>query len=242
MVASIEDIVTAVRPELIGYLSRLVVRPHVAEELAQTAFLRLLENSSSAPQHAEGIRAWLFRVATNLAIDELRRHSTWRETTIVDLRAAAEATPEFKARSEAMIGTPETKAVAREHLAVCFACVLRNLPERKAAALLLKEVHSFSLTETAAMLDAGLGQTKNWLQEARAHMHARYQDTCALIAKQGVCHQCVELNGYFGARAGDPLPDADDHIDGRLQVLRELRDQPIGSWHRMLMSLLDDLE
>lgn len=241
MAARIDDIVTAVRPELIGYLSRLVVRPHVAEELAQTAFLRLLE-SNSAPEHAEGIRAWLFRVATNLAIDELRRHSTWRETAVIDLRAAAEASPGFKARSEALTGTPETKAIAREHLAVCFACVLRNLPERKAAALLLKEVHGFTLAETASMLEAGSGQTKNWLQDARAHMHARYHATCALIAKQGVCHQCVELDGYFGARAGDPIVDADNHIDGRLQVLRELRDQSLGPWHRMLLGLLDDLE
>lgn len=242
MAARIEDIVTAVRPELIGYLSRLVVRPHVAEELAQTALLRLLENSGSAPEHAEGIRAWLFRVATNLAIDELRRHSTWREASVIDLRAAAEASPDFRAKSEALIGTPETKAIAREHLAVCFACVLRNLPERKAAALLLKEVHGFTLAETASMIEAGSGQTKNWLQEARAHMHARYQNTCALIAKQGVCHQCVELDGYFVARTGNPIAAAGDHIDGRLQVLRELRDQPLGSWHRMLLGLLDDLE
>lgn len=242
MAPRIEDIVATVRPELIGYLCRLVVRPHIAEELAQTAFVRLLENRSTAPQHADGIRAWLFRVATNLAIDELRRHSTWRESTVIDLRVVAEASPEFRARSEAMIGTPETKAVAREHLAACFACVLRNLPERKAAALLLKEVHGFTIAETAEMLEASAAQAKNWLQESRAHMHARYQDTCALIAKQGVCYQCVELDGYFDARAGNPIANAADHVDARAQVLRELRDQPWGKWHTMLLSLLDDLE
>lgn len=241
MAPRIEDIIAAVRPELIGYLCRLVVRPHIAEELAQTTFLRLLENSGTTPQHAEGIRAWLFRVATNLAIDELRRHSTWRESTVTDLRAAAEASPDFSARSAAMIGTPETKAVAREHLAVCFACVLRNLPEHKAAALLLKEVHGFTLSETADILEASFAQAKNWLQEARAHMHARYLDSCALIAKQGVCYQCVELDDYFGAGAGNPIADATDHIDARIRVLRELSGRPCGKWHTMLLGLLDDL-
>lgn len=237
----IEDIFTAVRPELTAYLCRLVVRPQVAEELAQTAFVRLLEGGKAVPDRIEGVRAWLFRVATNLAFDELRRHSTWRETMVFDLRTAAEANPEFVARSEALIGTPETKTVAREHLAACFACALRNLPERRAAAFLLKEVHGFTLAEMAGMLEASEGQVKNWLQEARAYMHGRYQDTCALMAKNGVCYQCVELDGFFHAGAGNPMAGAGDHLDARVQVLKELRAKPWGKWHTLLLGLLDDL-
>lgn len=238
----IADIFEAVRPELTAYLCRLVVRPHVAEELAQTAFVRIIESGGGSPDSNAGIRAWLFRVATNLAIDELRRHSTWRESTVADLRAAAETSPEFVARSEALVGTPETKTIAREHLAACFACVLRNLPERRAAALLLREVHGFTLNETAGMLEATEGQVKNWLKEARAHMHDRYRETCALIAKQGVCYQCVELDQYFAARQGSPLSAGDDHITARTEVLKELRTRPWGKWHTSLLSLLDDLQ
>jgi RNA polymerase sigma-70 factor (ECF subfamily) len=131
--------------------------------------------------------------------------------------------------------------VAREHLAACFACTLRNLTERRAAAFLLKEVHGFTLAEMAEWLDATEGQVKNWLQEARVYMQERYQSTCALMAKEGVCYQCAELDEYFVAREGNPIAGAGDHLEARAQVLRELRTRPWGKWHTLLLGLLDDL-
>lgn len=241
MEVAFEDLYEATRPELTAYLCRLVVRPQLAEELAQTVFLRLLEQSEGAPESREAARAWLFRIATNLAIDQLRRHASWREHMMSDLREAAEVDPAFLSLSESLIGTPETKTIAREHLSACFSCALRNLPERKAAAFLLKQAHDFTLAEIAKMLDASVGQVKNWLQEARAEMQRRYKDTCALMTKEGVCYQCVELDGYFRGGAGNPLPAARDDIDARMDILKELRDKPWSEWHRRLFSLLDDL-
>jgi RNA polymerase sigma-70 factor, ECF subfamily len=231
-----EDIFDRLRPELAAYLCRLVVRPHVAEDLAQTAFVRLIE---SGPVGPDSTRAWLFRVATNLAIDELRRHSKWRESMVLDLREAAESNSAFAAQSGALIGTPETKMVAQEHLATCFACTLRNLPERKAAAFLLKEVHGFTIAEMAELLEAA--RAKNWLREARAYMRARYEQTCALMTKQGVCYQCVELADFFRSEEGNPISGASDHLDARVKILKDLRSRPPGKWHSLLLELLDDL-
>lgn len=228
------------RRELAAYLCRLVVRPQIAEDLVQTTFLRCIEASDRLPDSIEGRRAWVFKVATNLAFDELRRHSTWRETMLPALREAAEADPAIVAQSLAMVGTPETKAIAREHLVACLACTLRNLPERKAAALLLKEVHGFTVEETADMLDATPTQAKNWLQEARAWMRERYGTTCALLSKNGVCHQCVELDGFFLSGQGNPLQH-DASLDARLRIAAELKARPWGPWHRIVFRLIDDL-
>jgi RNA polymerase sigma-70 factor (ECF subfamily) len=235
------EVFATLRPELTAYLSRLVVRPHIAEEIAQTAFMRFIESGSNAPDGRESARAWLFRVATNLAIDELRRHSTWRESVLLDLRESAESNPAIVAQSNALVGTPETKMVAREHLVACFACTLRNLPERKAAAFLLKEVHDFSLMEIADILQATETQAKNWLQEARAFMRTRYDQTCALMTKKGVCYQCVELADYFLSGEGNPIAGSQDHLDARINIVRQLRSQPTGRWHSILLELLDDL-
>lgn len=235
-----EETFIALWPELNAYLCRLVVRPHVAEELTQTTFMRLFENGPAAPIGPHSTRAWLFRVATNLAIDELRRHSSWRENAVLDLRVVAESDPSFVALSEALVGTPETKTVAREHLTVCFVCTLKNLPEHKAAAFLLKEVHGFTLAEIADLLQATETQAKNWLQEARAHLRTRYEQTCALITKQGVCYQCVELGDFFHSGEGNPVSGASDHLDARVSILNELRSRPPGKWHSVLLKLLDD--
>lgn len=229
------------RHELTAYLCRLVVRPQVAEDLAQATYVRCLEAAERLPSSPEGTRAWLFKVATNLAIDELRRHATRRESVMLDLREATEADPAIVERSKALIGSPETKAIAREHLVACLACTLRNLPEHKAAALLLKEVHGFSLDEVAELLDATPAQAKNWLQEARRYMQQRYSTTCALVTKNGVCHQCVELDGFFAGDGRVPHGSAATPA-ARLRIAADLRERPWGKWHRMILALLDDLQ
>jgi len=228
------------RRELIAYATRLVVRPAVAEELVQEAALRLL-GEDRVPVDENQLRAWLFRVVSNLAIDHLRRHSTWREQMPVDLRARAEADPAFMAASGAMRGAPEMAAIAREHLAVCFGCTLRNLPPREAAALLLKEVHGFTTREAADALDASPVQVKNWLQSARRTLDERYGATCALVAKQGVCHQCVELDVYFNGARRDPLAGTARDLRARIAIVREQADATPGPWHRRLLALVDEV-
>ena len=228
------------RPELVGYATRLVLREAVAEELVQEAAVRLL-GDERLPDDDRQIRAWLFRVVSNLAIDHLRRHSTWREMVLIDTRAHAEADPGYVSASLALRGSPEMAAIAREHLAICFACTLRNLPPRQAAALLLREVHGFSTAETAEVLDATPVQVKNAVQQARRTMTARYGHTCVLVAKAGVCHQCVELDGFFNGHRRDPLAGTTRDVSARLAILRETRNAALGPWHRRMLKLVDEV-
>jgi len=234
------DIYESHRRELVNYATRLVVRESVAEELAQEAALRLLQDKG-LPNDEGQIRAWLFRVVSNLAIDHLRRHSTWKELVLVDARERAVADPTFVAESQQMRSSPELAAIAREHLAVCFACTLRNLPPQQAAALLLREVYGFSTAETGECLEATVVQTKNWIQQARRTMEERYAHSCALVTKQGVCHQCVELDGVFNGRSRDPLDATARNLEARLAILRETREAALGPWHRRMLRLVDEV-
>ncbi|HUG25667.1 RNA polymerase sigma factor [Piscinibacter sp.] len=232
------------RRELRSYLTRIVLRPDIAEELVQQAAVKLVEagqGDKEMPDNLDGMRAWLFRVATHLAIDHLRRHSTWRENIMLEAREVAEDSEAFLAESALLRGSAETSAIAREHLTVCFSCTLRNLPAQQAAALLLAEVYGFTVEEAAQILDASFGQTKNWIQAARDQMRDKYDATCALIAKQGVCHQCVELSEFFHGRKDDPLAGSARDIDARLAILRARREAELGPWHRLMMRLVDDV-
>jgi len=226
------------RPELVTYATRMVLRDDIAEELVQDAAVRLLRDEKLPDDDAQ-IRAWLFRVVSNLAIDHLRRHSTWKELVLLETRERAEADPDYVRESVSLRGSPEMAAIAREHLAVCFACILRNLPPRQAAALLLREVHGFSTAETAEALEATAVQVKNWVQRARRTMTERYQETCALVAKRGVCHQCVELDGFFNGQARDPLDGSARTLTARLAILRETRAAALGPWHRRMLRLVE---
>jgi RNA polymerase sigma-70 factor (ECF subfamily) len=226
--------------QLRGYLTRMVVREDVAEELAQQAALRAGEQKD-LPEDPHHMRAWLFRVATNLAIDHLRRHGTWKETLLDDTRGRATRDAGFVAESKLLQGSPEMRSIARDHLAVCFACTLRNLKPEESAALLLKEVYDFTVAETAEVMGATFGQVKAWIQSARAGLRARHSATCALVAQQGVCFQCVELDQFFGADRGDPLEGTARDLDARLTLVREQREAPLGPWHRKMMRLVDEV-
>ena len=98
-----------------------------------------------------------------------------------------------------------------------------------------------SEAEAAEILEAAENQVKNWLQEARAFMDAKYRTSCALITKEGVCHQCVELDGFFRANRGRPIEGGVDHVAERIELLKADRSKPWGKWHKMMFGLLDRL-
>lgn len=229
------------RPDLVDYLTRLVTRPDVAEELAQEAALRLIRLPGPGLEDLVAVRPWLFRVGSNLALDHLRRHSTWREDALVGIRRRADRDQGFQAESRLMVGSPEMAYIAREHLSVCLSCTLRNLPPQHAAAVLLVEVFDHSISQAAFALDATTGQAKNWLQAGREQLRAIYASTCALVTKGGVCYQCVELAEFFNHRATDPLEGSARDIDARFAAARASRAAPMGRWHRMMLRLIDDL-
>lgn len=228
---------SAARRELTTFAQRVVLRPDIAEELVQEAALRLLE-ASPRPE-GDHVRPWLFRVVANLAVDHVRRHSTRRERVMADAKDAAVADPVFMDAMEAGRGDEEHRAIAREHLAICFACTLRAFPVERAVALLLVEVFGFSVREAAAMLDVPPTRAKSWIQSTRAGLKDRYAATCALVSKTGVCHECVELAGYFNGRGDDPLARTPRDIPARLVVLRDLRGTDLGPWHTRLMGVVD---
>jgi RNA polymerase sigma-70 factor (ECF subfamily) len=228
------------RDELLTYATRLVVRQDVAEDLCQQAAVRMLEAVELLPR-AEELRPWLYRVVTNLAIDHLRKHSTWRETLLVDTRDRADGDHRFVADSQLLRGSPEMKTIAREHLEVCFSCTARNLRPHEAAALLLKEVCGFTTEETAHILSVTFGQAKNHLQDARGRMSERYASTCALVSQKGACFQCVELDEFFNGTRSNPLEGTARDLDARLALLRERRSARLGPWHEKMMVLVDQV-
>lgn len=228
------------RRALVSFATSMVVREEIAEELVQEVAVRALQQER-LPADASELRAWLFRVVSNLAIDHLRRHATWRESLLGETRRRADADPGFIAESQLLAGSAETRTIAKDHLAVCFSCTLRNLEPEESAALLMKEVYDFTVDEVARLLDATFGQTKGRIQSARAKLTARYAETCALVAQRGACFQCVELDRFFGANGGDPLAGTARDVDARLAIVRERRDSPLGPWHRRMMRLVDEV-
>src|SRR5688500_13241640 len=100
------------RRDLVHYATRLLADADAANDVVQQAALRAL-GADNAPSDDAGLRKWLFRIISNLAIDELRRRGTWSETTLIEARAAAESDTEFVDASLRLRGSQEMSAIAR---------------------------------------------------------------------------------------------------------------------------------
>ena len=125
-----------------------------ADDLAQETFLRLARDGASVP--AERVRFWLFRVARNLALNELRRGRTWSAVRTL-------------LRGSAATADPESSMARREEIDRCFA-LLRALPDEWRATIILRDVEGMSYAEIAATLEVTVAKVKTDLFRARMRL------------------------------------------------------------------------
>ena len=125
-----------VYPSLFRYCHRLTGDPDAADDMAQEAFVRLLDRGPRGPQH--GLRVWMFRVATNLIRDAARQGQTRR-------RILAGVNPPGPAPS------PELEMERSEEIQEVRAA-LNQLAPRDREVLLLRQ-EGFSYKEIAQMVD-----------------------------------------------------------------------------------------
>ncbi len=95
--------------EIYGYLNRLVSDRELAQDLAQETFLQAHRARQRLPDVLNQ-RAWLYRIATNLALNALRRSRrfAWLPWLSIDRPAAdaAERIGERSAVDHALAGMP----------------------------------------------------------------------------------------------------------------------------------------
>lgn len=142
---------------LCAYLSCLVNDWEMARDLAQETFLRAFHSRRQLLQ-VDNQRAWLYRIATNLAIDTNRRQRRWRWLPWHKLDAAGDFTTEQADRN------------------LTIAQALAALPVAYRAPLLLYSAYGFSVTEVAETLNLGREAVKTRLYRARKMFRQLYGD------------------------------------------------------------------
>jgi RNA polymerase sigma-70 factor (ECF subfamily) len=153
--------------QILGYLYRLTGgQRQVAEDLAQEAFLRLMQQATYHPDRA--FRPWLYAIATNLARVHFRM--TMRHETSDDMASMLELVD----------GAPGPAALAESaETGQAVACAFAQLGEEYRAALLLRFYHDLSLKEIAEALDIPLGTVKSRLsvgtRRLREVLHPLYK-------------------------------------------------------------------
>jgi RNA polymerase sigma-70 factor (ECF subfamily) len=185
------------RPQLKSFIVRLTASAADAEDIVQDTYLKAAAHVN-AFRGDSSLKTWLFSIASNLAKDSLRARKRWPVNVTDICKEAALSDREFLMESIHIRTTsPQGDFEIKEHIAFCFTCISKSLPLQQQVALLLKEAHGFRVAEIAQIMEATEAMVKYYLHAGRGKMTDIFDGRCALINKQGVCHQCSELNGIF---------------------------------------------
>ena len=116
-------------------------------------------------------RAWLYRIATNVCLDTLRRSSRRADracTRSPRCRGCSRTRTSCWTRSRRASEEPEAVVVERETISLAFLAALQLLPPRQRAALIARDVLGWPAEETATMLETSVAAANSALQRARA--------------------------------------------------------------------------
>ena len=137
------------RAPVYRYLVSLGLRPAVASEMAQEAFLRLYRHLRSKGR-GENLRGWVFRVAHNLAVNELKR------------RGPADTEP---TETELDPGGDPEQALLRKERIRRMQTAIRVLPRRQQECLQLR-AEGLRYREIADVLGIGVSSVAESVQRA----------------------------------------------------------------------------
>ena len=229
------------RRELRAHCYRMLGSVQEAEEMVQETLLRAW-NRRETYEGRSTLRAWLYKIATNLCIDTLRQRprrglpitredaSTlekpipasinepiWLEPYPDDLAAPADV-------------NPEARYSKNESIRLAFLTSLHLLPPRQRAVLILRDVLDWQADEVAETLRQTIPTVKSALHRARATLAKHYPT----LNRENIAARVTddELRGQL-ERYVQAWETAD--VDGLVALLRDdstFSMPPIPSWYR----------
>jgi RNA polymerase sigma-70 factor (TIGR02960 family) len=171
------------RRELQVHIYRIVGSAQDAEDLLQETLLAAWRGVERLEGRAS-LRAWLYRIATNRALDALRAsrrrpQGLQRMTNVPEPTRRTEPIwlePYPDALLEGIpdhAPGPEARYEVKEAVALAFVVGLQHLPPQQRAVFVLRDVLGFRAGEVAAMLETTEASVNSLLRRARAAFESR---------------------------------------------------------------------
>lgn len=161
------------RRPMISFMYRMTHNSATAEDLAQEVFLRVYRSRSGYTADAK-FTTWLYRIATNLAVNHARdtRHERPEVTVNID---------ESDEETGLSVDVPDTSLTAeqdilrRERLAAIRKQV-ESLPERQRLAVLMHKYQNMDYKQIADVLHLSESATKSLLFRAYETLREKLKD------------------------------------------------------------------
>jgi RNA polymerase sigma-70 factor (ECF subfamily) len=163
------ELIRRFRKPLINFLYRILANPAEAEDLAQEVFVRVFQSASRYEPKAS-FTTWLYRIATNLALNHIRDH---RPHQMISVDSTEEEDPKGGTLQlpdpqplveEAMLEQERVRQIRK---------AVANLPENQRLALVLTKYQGRSLKETAEILKCSEAAVKSLIFRAYSTLRER---------------------------------------------------------------------
>lgn len=167
--AAARELVSRHLPRVFATASRMLGDRTEAEDIAQEAMLRLWKIAPDWQTGRAQVSTWLYRVASNLCIDRIRRRSR------IDPREAPDRADDAPG-SEAQL---QTRARSR-----ALHAALVELPERQRLAIMLRHFEGHTNPDIAARLEVSVDAVESLLARGRRTLSkklASQRDALGLI-------------------------------------------------------------
>ena len=174
---AVEDAFAAHYSAVFRQVQRLMRDPDDSYDLTLTAWEKAQRAWERRPPVAVEIKPWLFRIARNACVDELRRRQLVRWEPLEGSRRAMRDGGDAPAPPATMLSSdshdPE-REVLRSERADLVRRALRRLPNRYRTCLLLREAEGLSCEEIGLRLSLSSGAVHTTLCRARQRLRIEY--------------------------------------------------------------------
>ena len=162
-------------PKVTRYLRRLVGDGD-AEDVAQEAFVKISRSLDGFRGESQ-LSTWIYRIATNAAMDHLRRPST-RQSARYEYDAEEDGGP---GDDPIVDGAPlHDTLLIRKDMNECIRGLVDGLPDKYRTVLVLSDLEGFTNGEIGDVLGLSLDTVKIRLHRARLQLKKAMEQACIL--------------------------------------------------------------
>jgi len=186
------QLVAEVRPELHRYCARMLGSVADAEDVVQDTLARAFY-ALAGLEHMPALRPWLFRIAHNRAVDQLRSYEH-------RMAEPLQASPDLSTEEL----DPEA-ALAREQATALAIARFSELAPQPRSAVILKDVLGHSVEEIAALLELAVPAVKAALHRGRKRLAALAREAPLESQARRASPALARYVALFNAREWDAL-------------------------------------
>jgi RNA polymerase sigma-70 factor (ECF subfamily) len=161
--SAFDYLVQKYRRPLVGFMYRMAHNAAVAEDLAQEVFLRVYRSRQTYEASAK-FTTWLYRIATNLAVNHARDTRHERAEVTISLDEPDEETGTTPDLADGTISAEE--AMVRRERMLAIRAKVEALPERQKMAVIMHKYQQMDYKQISEVLKLSESATKSLLFRA----------------------------------------------------------------------------